>query len=108
MAAWKDKQHTGNLCNGSTPHFDCGSIGSSPVFPAMQQPLNFRCVVALGNYALFIFFFLHSNAVVLHTSSFLAASLFGGVAFLCLFCGQQQSELGLLTSRLIDDIIYDE
>lgn len=26
--------HKGNLCNGSTPHFDCGSIGSSPVFPA--------------------------------------------------------------------------
>ena len=107
----------GVQCDGRTREFDSCGVGSIPAAPAMQQPLghytaslpvNFRCVVTFGNYALFIFFFLHSNAVVLHTSSFLAASLFGGVAFLCLFCGQQQSELGLLTSRMIDGIIYDE
>lgn len=81
----------GVQCNGRTRDFDSRSVGSIPAAPTMQTtdlPLL--------------------NAVVLHTSSFLAASLFGGVAFLCLFCGQQRSEPGLLTSRLIDDIIYDE
>ena len=58
----------GNLCNGSTPHFDCGSIGSSPVFPASVVNISFPFFDSIAVIA--VLFFMLSEVFILWDLTF--------------------------------------